>query len=303
MATAYIILKYSLITVLLLSLIEALALSWRHGLRSYDWKAAGISVIDVLVREYPLRWWLPLAFWASTMHWFWQHRFYTLPMQHWSGWVACFVGQEFCYYWYHRCAHRMRWFWCTHAIHHSPNQLNLSAAYRFGWTGRLTGTLLFFTLAPLLGMPPRIVLLLLSFNLLYQFWIHATWIPRLGPLEWILNTPSAHRVHHASNLAYLDGNYGGVLIVFDRLFGTYIAERDEIPCRYGLVKPMTTYNLLTIEFGQWKALWDDLRNAHSWREVAGYLFMPPGWKPQGQGETTEDMRRRLSMLDHVVMRD
>ena len=209
----------------------------------------------------------------------------------------CFVGQEFCYYWYHRAAHRVRWFWCTHAIHHSPNQLNLSAAYRFGWTGKLTGTLAFFMLAPLLGMPPRIVLMLLSLNLLYQFWIHATWIPRLGPLEWILNTPSAHRVHHAANLEYLDGNYGGVLIVFDRLFGTYIAERADMPCRYGLVRPMTSYNLLVVEFDQWRALWRDLR----WRSVGeafGYLFKPPGWRPDGLGETTEDLRRQGTGAPH-----
>ena len=169
--------------------------------------------------------------------------------------------------------------------------MNLSAAYRFGWTGRLTGTLAFFMLAPLLGMPPRIILMLLSLNLLYQFWIHATWIPRLGPLEWILNTPSAHRVHHAANLEYLDGNYGGVLIVFDRLFGTYIAERADTPCRFGLVRPMTSYNLLTIEFHQWRALWRDLRSARSFSEACGYLFKPPGWRPGGRGETTEDLRR------------
>ena len=226
------------------------------------------------------------------MDWFYAHRLFTLPMDHWTGWAACFIGQEFCYYWYHRAAHRVRWFWCTHAIHHSPNQLNLSAAYRFGWTGRLTGTLAFFMLAPLLGMPPRVILLMLTLNLLYQFWIHATWIPRLGPLEWILNTPSAHRVHHAANLEYLDGNYGGVLIVFDRLFGTYLAERPDLPCRYGLVKPMTSYNLLVVEFAHWQALWRDLRSARSIGEALGYLLKPPGWRPDGHGETTEDLRRR-----------
>src|SRR6202012_4829060 len=111
-----------------------------------------------------------------------------------------------------------------------------------------------FLVSRLMGMPPGVILFLLSLNLLYQFWLHATWIPRLGPLEWVLNTPSAHRVHHASNLEYLDGNYGGVLIVFDRLFGTYIPERADVSPRYGLVTPMTTYNLLRIEFDHWRAL-------------------------------------------------
>jgi len=296
MAVLFTILKIAVVLVLVSSLAEAIVLSLKNGWANYDWKAAGVSVVDFLVREYPLRWLLPLAFWMQGLEWIYQHRLWTLPMDHWTGWAVCFLGQEFCYYWYHRAAHRVRWFWCTHAIHHSPNDLNLSAAYRFGWTGRLTGTLAFFALAPLLGMPPRIVLMLLSLNLLYQFWIHATWIPRLGPLEWVLNTPSAHRVHHASNLEYLDGNYGGVLIVFDRLFGTYIPERKDLPCRYGLVHPMHTYNLLTIEFAHWRALWRDLRTARSADEVFGYLFRPPGWRPDGNGETTEDLRRRAALI-------
>ncbi|WP_213959678.1 sterol desaturase family protein [Variovorax sp. dw_954] len=294
------ILKLSVVTVLVASVAEALVLTWRHARRggpAYDWKAAGVSVVDFMVRQYALTWLLlwPFAMWSGAMDWVWQHRLWTLPLDHWWGWVACFIGQEFCYYWYHRAAHRVRWFWCTHAIHHSPNQLNLSAAYRFGWTGKLTGSLAFFMLAPLLGMPPDVIALMLALNLIYQFWVHATWIPRLGPLEWFLNTPSAHRVHHASNLEYLDGNYGGVLTVFDRLFGTYIAERDDVPCRYGLVTPITTYNLLHIEFCHWQALWRDLRSARSARAVAGYLLKPPGWSPDGHGTTTEELRQRANV--------
>lgn len=284
------ILKAAVAIVLVASLAEALVLSWRHGWRAYDWKAAGVSVVDFLVREFPLRFWLPLTFWYGLLAWGFEHRLLNVDMNHWSGWAACFMAQEFFYYWYHRAAHRVRWFWCTHSVHHSPNQLNLSAAYRFGWTGKLTGNILFFLPAAMLGLPPRIVLMLLSINLLYQFWVHATWIPRLGPLEWVLNTPSAHRVHHAANLEYLDGNYGGVLIIFDRLFGTYIAERADVPCRYGLVKPVQGYNLLRIEFDSWRALWRDVRSARSLREALGYVLGPPGWAPNGPGETTEALR-------------
>ena len=294
------ILKVAVVLVLASSLVEALALSLLKGWRSYDWKAGGVSVVDFLVREFPQRAWMPLLFWNDGLRWLYQHRLFTLPMEDWRGWVLCFIGQEFCYYGYHRAAHRVRWFWCTHAVHHSPNQLNLSAAYRFGWTGKLTGTLLFFALAPLLGMPPRVILVMLSLNLLYQFWIHATWIPRLGPLEWILNTPSAHRVHHASNVEYLDGNYGGVLIVFDRLFGTYIPERRDLPCRYGLVRPMVGYNLLRIEFDGWRSLWRDLRSARTPAECFGYLFRPPGWRPDGRGETTEDLRAAAALRDRRI---
>ncbi|MBN8747692.1 Fatty acid hydroxylase superfamily protein [Xylophilus ampelinus] len=292
------ILQLAVVTVLVCSLAEAIVLSLRRGVNAatggYDWKAAGISVFDFLVREYPLRWLLPLGFWLGWMDWLYAHRLFDIRMDHWSGWAAAFLAREFCYYWYHRAAHRVRWFWCTHSIHHTPNQLNLSAAYRFGWTGKLTGTLGFFLLPPLLGLPPRVVLVLFTLNLLYQFWIHATWIPRLGPLEWVLNTPSAHRVHHASNLPYLDGNYGGVLIVFDRLFGTYIPERAEEPPRYGLVHPVQGHNLLQIEFGQWQALWRDLRGARTVGEALGHLWRPPGWRPGG-GDTTEELRARAAV--------
>lgn len=295
MATLLALLKYANALVLVASLVEALMLIARDGLLRYDWKASAVSVVDFLVREYPLRWLLPLAFWGDLAHWFWRHRLWTLPMNHWSGWLACFIGQEFCYYWFHRTAHRMRWFWCTHAVHHSPNELNLSAAYRLGWTGRLTGSTAFFAVAPLFGLPPEVVFMLLSLNLLYQFWLHVTWIPRLGPLEWVFNTPSAHRVHHASNIEYLDGNYGGVLIVFDRLFGTYIAERKSVPCRFGLVEPTTSHRLLTVEFEHWAALWRDLRSAGSWREIGAYLIAPPGWRPDGEGQTTEELRCRATI--------
>ncbi len=304
MATLLTLLKYANAAVLVASIVEALVLTltFRYGRSRYDWKAAAVSVVDFLVREYPLRWLLPLAFWGDVANWFWRHRLWTVPMNHWTGWLACYLVQEFCYYWFHRTAHRTRWFWCTHAVHHGPNQLNLSAAYRLGWTGRLTGSTAFFAVAPLFGVPPKAVFMLLSINLLYQFWLHVTWIPRLGPLEWIFNTPSSHRVHHASNVEYLDGNYGGVLVVFDRLFGTYIAEDQRVPCRFGLVEPIATHDLLTIEFGHWRALWRDLRSSRSVREMCGYLIKPPGWRPNGEGETTEDLRFRANVLPHGAAR-
>ncbi|MBL8331828.1 MAG: sterol desaturase family protein, partial [Rubrivivax sp.] len=159
---------------------------------------------------------------------------------------------------------------------------------------KLTGNVVF--LLPLLwiGFDLRTVLTALSLNLLYQFWIHATWIPRLGWLEGWLNTPSAHRVHHAANVEYLDANYGGVLLVFDRLFGTYIPERDDLPCRYGLLHPMTSRNPLVVEFAQWFWLARDLLSARSLRAVWGYLVRPPGWRPDGPGETTEELRARVA---------
>ena len=131
-------------------------------------------------------------------------------------------------------------------MHHSPNELTLAAALRLGWTGKLTGTAFFFAPLVWLGFAPLAVLGALSANLLYQFWLHAAWVPRLGPLEWVLNTPTHHKVHHASNPEYLDCNYGGVLIVFDRLFGTFVELRDEVPPRYGLTPPLHSHNPVRI---------------------------------------------------------
>jgi sterol desaturase/sphingolipid hydroxylase (fatty acid hydroxylase superfamily) len=270
------------------SLIEALVLARRGG---YDWRATGVSLADLALRI-AMQILLPLSIAAPLIALAREHQLTSIALDTWPALLALFIGQEFCYYWYHRAAHRVRWFWCSHTVHHSPNQLNLSAAYRIGILSRLTGTAIFFVPLVWLGFPSKVVFAMLQLNLLYQFWIHATWIPRLGWLEYVLNTPSAHRVHHAANLEYLDANYGGVLIVFDRLFGTYRAERDDLPCRYGLVTPMTSYNLLRVEFTPWISLGRDLLRARSLRAFFGTLFMPPGWRADGAGETTQDLRQR-----------
>lgn len=274
--------------VLAFALLEAIVLSRRQR---YDWRAFGVSVCDLVVRIAVVIV-LPLSIATPLVNWATQHRIATISLDHGSAFVLLFIGQEFCYYWYHRAAHRVRWFWGNHAVHHSPNDLNLSAALRIGAFGKLTGTMLFFVPLIWLGFDARTVYSVLTLNLLYQFWIHATWIPKLGWLEYVLNTPSAHRVHHASNTEYLDANYGGVLIVFDRWFGTYIEERDDLPCRYGLVHPLRSYNPLRVEFAQWLALGRDLIRARSVRAVVGHLFMPPGWRPDGEGETTAELRAR-----------
>ena len=277
-------------TVVLASLAEAIVLA---RVRSYDWRASAVSLFDLVVRV-AMQILLPLSIATPLIVYAFRHRIGAVALDGWAALVALFLGQEFCYYWFHRAAHRVRWFWCNHAVHHSANELNLSAAYRIGVLGRASGSSLFY--APLIwvGFEPRVVFEMLSLNLLYQFWIHATWIPRLGWLELVLNTPSAHRVHHAANLEYLDANYGGVLIVFDRLFGTYRAERDDVPCRYGLVVPMTGYNPLRIELYQWIALARDLLAARSLRAAVGHLAMPPGWRPDGGGATTEDLRAQAA---------
>lgn len=151
---------------------------------------------------------------------------------------------------------------------------------------------MFFTPLVWLGVRPEVVFAILSFNLMYQFWLHNTWMPKLGWLEAVFNTPSAHRVHHASNLDYLDANYGGVLIVFDRLFGTYVAERADEPCRYGLVTPTRSRNPFVVELEHWASLARDVVTAGNVRDAIRFAMLPPGWRPGNQGETTEKLRRR-----------
>jgi sterol desaturase/sphingolipid hydroxylase (fatty acid hydroxylase superfamily) len=242
--------------------------------QTYDWRAYGASLADAVGRRAVDALGLSIA--APVLAWAHAHRVDTISLSTPAAFALLFVGQEFCYYWYHRAAHRVRWFWATHAVHHSPNELTLAAALRLGWTGKLTGTALFFAPLVWLGFPPLAVVATLAANLLYQFWLHAPWMPRLGPLEWVLNTPTHHKVHHASNPEYLDRNYGGVLIVFDRAFGTFAGERDDVKPRYGLTTPLRTHNPLRIAFHEWANLGRDLCKAKGWRAKISTLFGPPG---------------------------
>ena len=278
--------------VLSAALVEGLWLSRKRQQR-YDWKEWATSLADITVRR--LLALVPYSLAAPVFAWAYEHRLFTLSPDSVGGVLLLFVSLEFFYYWFHRSSHTVRWFWNTHSVHHSPNHFTLAAAYRLGWLGKFAGATIFFTPIALLGFEPTTVLIALQLNLLYQFWIHAEWIPKLGGLEFVLNTPSAHRVHHASNPEYLDANYGGVLIVFDRLFGTYIAERDDVPCRYGLVTPVTTYNPVRINFQPWIGMAKDVASARSLGEAWMFLFGAPGWRPDGKGLTTAELRARVAM--------
>jgi sterol desaturase/sphingolipid hydroxylase (fatty acid hydroxylase superfamily) len=206
-----------------------------------------------------------------------------------------FVGVEFFYYWFHRCSHEIRWMWATHTVHHSAERIHLVAAYRLGWTTTISGGWLFYLPLVLMGFHPAAVLLVLGLNLAYQFWLHTEAIGKLPRwFEYVFNTPSHHRVHHAVNPAYLDRNYGGVVILFDRLFGTFAEERAEDPCRYGLVDPNPSRNPFVIALREWARLARDLWRACGWRERLAYAFGPPGWKPEG-GLTAAEVRRAAGL--------
>jgi sterol desaturase/sphingolipid hydroxylase (fatty acid hydroxylase superfamily) len=198
-----------------------------------------------------------------------------LPIDDWRVWVLGFFAMEFSYYWFHRCSHRINWLWATHAVHHSATELTLPAAIRLGWTGPISGGWLFYVPLILCGFSPAMVTALLTINLLYQYGLHTEVIDRLGPLEWVLNTPSHHRAHHSSEGPWLDCNFGGVLIIFDRLFGTFVPEPDGGGLRYGLTRPLTSHNPFRIAFHQWGIMAAALIQARRWADVVTILFGSP----------------------------
>lgn len=204
----------------------------------------------------------------------WKYRIYTMPDEWWI-YLALFIGLEFFYYWYHRASHEIFLLWATHSTHHSPNELTLSAAYRLGWMPFLSFSWVFFLPLVFFGFSPILVFTMLSINLMYQFWLHTRLIGRLGFLEGIINTPSAHRVHHASNPIYLDKNYGGILILFDRLFGTYAKEEREIEIIYGLTHPNYSRNPFEVVFRVWRELVLKLINTPSLKSKLRIIFSQP----------------------------
>lgn len=203
------------------------------------------------------------------------YRLFDIPLDRWWSLVLLFIGLEFFYYWFHRVSHRVRWFWATHAVHHSATRFNLSAAVRLGWTGQLTGAFVFFLPLAWIGFHPAAIVATLALGLVYQFFLHTQVDISLGPLEWILNTPRHHRVHHASNDACLDRNYGSVLIIFDRLFGTFATAPTHEPMRYGIKGRASSNNPLRIALGEWGYLLRDVRMAKGMTNKLRILFSPP----------------------------
>lgn len=199
-----------------------------------------------------------------------------LPADDWRVWAIGFIGVEFTYYWVHRLNHTVRWMWATHAVHHSAERFALPTALRLGWTNVLSGGWLFYAPLMLLGMPPLVVVTLLFANLRFQFFLHTEMVGKLGPLEYIFNTPSHHRVHHSSDADYLDRNFGGVLIVFDRLFGTFAVEDDGRKMRYGLAPAVRSHNPLVIALHEWGRLFHDASRSRSLRDIRLALIGKPG---------------------------
>lgn len=219
---------------------------------------------------------------------FYKFRIFTIPFAWWS-WVLILFAEDFCYYWFHRTSHENRLFWASHVVHHSSQKYNLSTALRQTWSGSFYSFIFWIPLI-IIGFHPIMVLVQISISLLYQYWIHTELIQKLPKwFEAVFNTPSHHRVHHATNPQYLDRNHAGILIIWDRLFGTFEPEVEK-PV-YGLVRNINTFNPIKVAFNEWIQLFKDVISSKtSFPNKLKYFLKPPGWKHDGTGILSADLR-------------
>ncbi len=227
--------------------------------------------------------------------WVYQYRLFEINFT-WANaiWLAplAFLLDDLAYYWFHRTAHRVRWFWAAHVIHHSSRHYNLTTALRQTWTGFFAVGFIFRLPLFLLGFHPAMIFFIAGANLVYQYWIHTEVIGKMPRwFEAVMNTPSHHRVHHATNPRYLDRNYAGAFIIWDKMFGTFEPETSEEKIEYGIIKNLQSHNILWVAFHEWIGIAKDLWNA-PWRSKLNYLIKPPGWSHDGSRESSETIKAR-----------
>ncbi|AHI30614.1 Sterol desaturase/sphingolipid hydroxylase, fatty acid hydroxylase superfamily [Marinobacter salarius] len=205
------------------------------------------------------------------------HRLLDLELN-WATGLLTFVGVDFCFYWMHRSSHRIRWFWAAHVVHHSSERMNFSTAMRQNATNIFNGMWLFYVPLALIGFNPVWIGVAYALSLVYQFFIHTTLVGKLpGWVETVLNTPSHHRVHHGRNPGYIDRNYGGTLIVWDRLFGTFVAEDEQAPPDYGITRPIHSRNLLVLWTHEYVDLFRAMARPGGLQARLKHLWKPPEW--------------------------
>ena len=226
----------------------------------------------------------------------------TIPFVWWA-WLLILFADDFCYYWAHRIGHESRFFWASHIVHHSSQKYNLSTALRQTWTGGFF-TFIFYLALPLLGFHPLMIFTQMSISLLYQYWIHTELIDKMPRwFETFFNTPSHHRVHHGSNPLYLDRNYAGIFIIWDKLFKTFQPELDEEKVVFGLTTNIKTFNPLTIAFHEWILVFKDaITSKTSFENKLKYFIKPPGWRHDGTGILANDLRKEW-FLSHQKKSD
>ncbi len=259
---------------------------WKTGRAKFEGKDAFTSLLMGLGSTISGAITVSITFVVS--YWVWENfRIFDMGSS-WPVFVLALVLDDLAYYWIHRFGHRMRWMWAAHVIHHSSQHYNLTTALRQTWTGQLTPAFLIKWPIFILGIEPAIVFFCAGLNLIYQFWFHTEAIDKMPRwFEFIFNTPSHHRVHHANNPKYLDANYAGIFIVWDRLFGTFVPEDKAEPCRYGLVRDLGTFNPLRVAFHEWWGIVVDMWQAKGIKNKLMFLVAPPGWTPDGSRKTSD----------------
>jgi sterol desaturase/sphingolipid hydroxylase (fatty acid hydroxylase superfamily) len=254
--------------------------SVRRKLAIYQWRDSLANMVLAAMHQagdaLSLLLLLPLFYWLHQYAWL------DLPFTA-MNLLLLFVLQDFLYYWFHRASHRVRWLWASHVAHHSSRLMNFSTAFRQSLTYPLSGMWLFWLPLVLLGFDPKLVLAVVAINLGFQFFVHTRWGKHWGWLGYVLNTPAWHRVHHACNDVYIDKNFAGVLVIWDRLFGSFEPEHDAIPCRYGITEDFESVNPLTITFHEWRCMLSAARDAKGVRAKMHVLFGPP--RPDTQQES------------------
>lgn len=270
------------------TVILEIILTVKVKLEDYEFKDAGTSIIMGLGNVF-------ISIFTKIMIlavflFLYKFRFFTIPFVWWA-WLILLFAEDFCYYWFHRISHESRLFWASHVVHHSSQKYNLSTALRQTWSGSFYTFIFWFPLI-IIGFHPIMVLVQMSISLIYQYWIHTELINKMPKwFEAVFNTPSHHRVHHATNPQYLDRNHAGIFIIWDRLFKTFEPEVEK-PV-YGLVTNINTYNPIKIAFLEWKNMLKDFYSSKtSLKNKFKYLIKPPGWKHDGTSILSTNLRKK-----------
>jgi len=209
----------------------------------------------------------------------------------WWAWILLFFLDDFSYYWFHRLNHEVRLFWAGHVNHHSSEYLNFGTALRQG-IGERYHKYFFWLWIAFLGFDPLMIFMMIGINLTLQFFTHTELIRKLPNwFEAIFNSPSHHRVHHASNIDYLDRNHAGVLIIWDKIFGTFSEEKDDNKPIYGLTKNIETFNIGKVATHEYAAIWRDVRRARKFKDKLNYIFNAPGWSHDGEDKRAKTLRK------------
>ncbi len=256
-------------------LTEALIITRRTG--AYPWKNCGTSLLvgagHIVMQTIAQG--VLIGVIAQSVY---DARIFTIPasLQNWDSLIPLFFLTELAFYCEHLCAHKIRFLWASHSVHHSTECMNVAAAFRLAWTPVLSGIVFFYLPIIWIGYEPKVVFGMVSASLVYQFFLHTEVVRRIGAIEWLINTPSAHRVHHASNPEYLDKNFGGVLMIWDHLFGTYQPELPDVKISYGLTAPrLKPSNPINIAYGEFVALFKDFWRQSNVQDRLKMIFGPP----------------------------